>query len=105
MIDDRRDEQDKTRDDIIGFIVATDSFMSGWGRAPGRSLFALMVTKEDEPYLSRVWGNMAMRSDMKRPRMVGTKRNREGHVMPTCRVGPDDHLSIRDRADAKSWYR
>ena len=32
----------------VGFMVATDRFMSGWGQAPGRSLVAVPVTSSED---------------------------------------------------------
>ena len=75
----------------IGFIVATDTFMSGWGKAPGRSLFAIPVRTSDE------WDEtlrfMHGRSDMKYVREVGRD------YRPRLYAG--DHLSIRKPREAK----
>lgn len=76
-------------------VVATDRFMSGWGQAPGRSLFALPVGPEDN--VNRILDKMADRSDMMRPRFVLSLRN--------VKLYAGDHLSIRDRGEASSWYQ
>ena len=65
--DDRRTADDKRR--TWGFVVATDSFMSGWGNAQSRSLFAVPV--KDHHQAEIVAANMRNRSEMKRVRIVG----------------------------------
>ena len=81
----------RTPDEVaktIGFVVATDSFMSGWGKAQGRSLFAVPFTNYDEA--ATVEGNMNRRDEMKRVRIV------YGADYPQkVKLGPEDHLSIR----------
>ena len=69
----------------IGYIVGTDRFMSGWGRAPGRSLFAIPVRTSEE--WSETLQFMHGRNDMLRVREVGRD------YRPRLFVG--DHLSIR----------
>ena len=92
MIDDHRTEQDKK--ETIGFVVATDSFMSGWGPAQGRSLFAVPY-RTDEAHTS-VLKNMEDRKEMKRVRTVGADYR--------PRLGKGDHLSIRSCDDSKGFY-
>lgn len=92
MIDDRRTPEDKAR--TVGFVVATDSFMSGWGQAPGRSLFAVPLSNWDQE--PTVTANMDARSDMKRVRTVGKD------YRPHLAAG--DHLSIRDMSDCSRFY-
>lgn len=76
-----------------GFVVFTDSFMSGWGGAAnGRSLYALEVSSPSVAEL--VLANGKRRSEMKRGRIV---RFRKGGWLPNCRINPGDHLSIVDR--------
>ncbi len=76
-----------------GFVVCTDTFLSGWGGASeGRSLYALAVDNDDEAWM--VLNNARDRSDMKRVRFVKT--------LPKLRAG--DHLSIVDRTCAARWY-
>lgn len=92
VIDDRRSDKDKAR--TWGFVVATDSFLSGWGQAPGRSLFAVPVVNNKQAAI--VAHNMGHRTDMKRVRIVGA------NYRPQLRDG--DHLSIRDMSDCSRFY-
>lgn len=91
-VDDRRTPEDKAI--TAGFVVATDSFMSGWGRARGRSLFAVPFRTYEEAEI--VLQNMEARSEMKRARIVGKD------YRPRLRDG--DHLSIRDMSDCSRFY-
>lgn len=75
-----------------GYILATDSFLSGWGKAPGRSLYAIAVNSPEEADV--VEANMKSRSEMKRVRFSSK--------LP--RVGPTDHLSVRDRKQAGRFF-
>lgn len=88
-IDDRRTEN------TIGFVLGTDSFMSGWGLAPGRSLFAVPVI--DPAEYDVILANMEARSDMKRARVVTgiTKTDK----LPRVRLREGDHLSVRSVED------
>lgn len=88
MIDDQR----KSRHQPRGFVVATDSFLSGWGEAPGRSLYAIAVESEDEAYT--VMHNMKKQGSFKRIRWTRT--------LPRIRRG--DHLSVRDRHSAPRYF-
>ena len=92
-IDDRRTEEDKAR--TVGFVVANDSFMSGWGQAPGRSIFAVPFRSWTEA--SIVEDNMRHRSEMKYVRVVGKA------YRPRLRAG--DHFSIRDMSECDRWYK
>jgi len=92
--DDRRSEADKAR--TWGFVVATDSFMSGWGGAAGgRSIFAVPVRSPKEAEI--VADNMRARSEMKRVRIVGHD------YKPRLRNG--DHLSIRAMDNCARFYK
>ena len=84
MIDDKRTEQEKAETE--GFVVATDSFMSGWGLAPGKSYFAVPYRATDNP--QAIFNRLDDRSEMKRVRYVGKD------YRPKLREG--DHLSIRN---------
>ena len=75
-----------------GYVVAEDSAMSGWGQAPGRSLFALAVETTEE--IDILLENFERRPEMKRVRF--------NHNLPRIRKG--DHLSVRDRHSAAPWY-
>ena len=77
----------------IGYVVATDSFMSGWGGAKGgRSLYAIAVTSRDE--IDVVMDNMKARSEMKRVRY---------NLSPPA-TRPGDHLKISDKSTAPRFF-
>ena len=92
VVDDRRgaDEREGTR----FFTVGTDRFLSGWGKAPGRSYFALpCLTIEEAETCAE---NLRRRGDMLRVRIVGRGWR--------PKLGPGDHLSIRNREEASRHY-
>jgi hypothetical protein len=93
------DDQREDGRPAMGYVVATDSFLSGWGLAPGRALFAVAVGTREER--AAVESNMRARSEMKRPRFV---RPRKSDGRPDVRLQPGDHLSVRDRATAGRFY-
>lgn len=96
IIDDRRSCYSAP----AGYVVCTDTFLSGWGDAPGRSLYALAFSDaaEADALLIAARG----RTDMQRPRIVSrVKANGE----PRIRLQPGDHLAIVDGATAAEWYR
>jgi hypothetical protein len=66
--------------------------MSGWGKAPGRSLYALAVNSADEA--TTVENNLRCRHEMRRVRFTTE--------LP--RVGAKDHLSIADRKIAPRYF-
>ena len=77
----------------MGFVVATDNFMSGWGHARGgRSLYALAIT--DPNQIDVVEANLRARSEMKRVRYQVS--------LPRLRAG--DHLSIAGPEAARRHY-
>ena len=90
VIEDWRTPEQKAA--TIAMVVATDRFMSGWGKAQGRSYFAVPVTDPD--HLHIVLENMEDRDEMLRVRVVGND------YRPRLRDG--DHLSIREPA-AGRW--
>jgi len=90
-IDDKRTDAEKAAP-IIGFVVMLDQFMSGWGEAPGRSMFALMVRDCDE--LERVVRHAKSRGEMKRVHFTPE--------LPSLRRG--DHLAVRGPTAARAWY-
>ena len=92
VIDDKRSEADKAA--TVGFVVATDSFMSVWGQARGKSYFAVPYRSQAEADI--VEANMRRRSEMKRVRVVGAD------YRPKLQDG--DHLSIRDCDDCSRFY-
>ena len=93
IIDDKRTEQDKA--ETVGFVVATDSFMSGWGGAPNKSYFAVPFKTWEQADI--VEANMRRRSEMKRVRVVTAP------YKPYLKNG--DHLSIRDFSDCSRFYK
>lgn len=93
-VNDRRAD----KGDRLWFVVATDTFLSGWGKAAGgRSLYALACGDHDAERIIR--GNMAARSDMKRPRL-----HTRGLAKLIASLGPNDHLSIADEKVAPYFY-
>tara|TARA_R100001086_G_scaffold243162_1_gene171710 strand:- start:404 stop:757 length:354 start_codon:yes stop_codon:yes gene_type:complete len=80
--DDRTDEEVRN---TIGFVVATDSFMSGWGDAPGKSIVAVPVINDKDR--QRVEVVMSRRSEMKRLRFAYGSNYKP-------KLGKDDHLHI-----------
>jgi hypothetical protein len=91
-----REDRRKDKRAPWGFVVFTDSFLSGWGHADGgRSLYALAVANDDEA--TTVLRAGARRTDMKRGRLVRTLRN--------VKMGPRDHMAIVDRHEAARWYQ
>ncbi|KKN40355.1 hypothetical protein LCGC14_0734070 [marine sediment metagenome] len=92
VVDDQRTEADKAA--TVCFVVATDGFMSGWGQAPGRSIFAVPCRSWEES--STVTDNMNHRSEMKRVRLVGLDWR--------PRLLKGDHLSIRAMDDCERFY-
>jgi hypothetical protein len=96
MINDRRTSDRPHNYYAYGYVVATDSFMGGWGKAPGRSLYAVEVSTEAEGY--RVMANMKHRPEMKRVRWVKTLDS----VKRGMKRG--DHLSVVDKFSAPRFF-
>lgn len=71
------------------YVVATDSFMSGWGMTPGRSYYAVACESYSEAMDVR--SRMSHRSDFKRVRIV------LHNWRPRLHSG--DHLAIRPAAE------
>ena len=63
--DDRTEEQKKTHTTIV---LATDSFMSGWGEAEGGKSYAGWATEEGTINACESW--VRQRGDMQRVRIV-----------------------------------
>lgn len=81
----RDDRTAEERDATIGFWVATDSFLSGWGQAKGRSLVACpVVSAADREVVEQRFDR---RGEFKRVRYCSGKEYRP-------RLGPGDHLHI-----------
>jgi hypothetical protein len=84
-INDTRTKQEKKN--TIGYVVATDKFLSGWGKARGgSSVFALAITNPD--HLDICMNRMKDHSDFKNVRfnLRSWRPKGEGH----CRIlGPE----------------
>ena len=81
-------QDDRTFEDIqrtIGLVVATDRFMSGWGKAPRRSLVACPVVDDEDR--ERVERRFQLRSEFKRVRFVYG-------ALYTPRLHQGDHLHV-----------
>jgi hypothetical protein len=84
---------DKTAKVYPFYVVMTDSFMSGWGKAKGgTSRYALGCSSMAEAKV--VLANAQGRSEMKRASIVSHKP----------RARRDQYLSIVDRLTASRWY-
>lgn len=92
VVDDQRTTPEKNM--TVGFVVANDSFLSGWGPASRRSIFAVPFRGYEEAKI--VEENMRARSEMKYVRVVS--KNYRPHLLP------GDHLSIRSMPDSKRFY-
>ena len=86
MIDDRRTKDTRKVEDVELWVVATDKFMSGWGRAMGRSLVAYPADLCMHEQKKRLIEWMESRLDF--------LRVRENMNLP--RLGAADHLAIYD---------
>lgn len=92
MVEDRRADQSEP----WGYLVCTDSFMSGWGPCL-RSVYALALRGPEDELTVRA--NAHARPEMKHPRLVSNTRC----LLRNMRHG--DHLAIVDRGDASRWYQ
>ena len=99
IIIDRRTEEQKAR--TRGFVIATDRFMSGWGHARGRSLFAVPFSS-DEGELDTILDNFAHRDEMLRVRIIFRLTKRERRPIIALRDG--DHLSTCDWTPGSGFY-
>ena len=95
IIDDKRTDRD--RHDTEGFVLAIDTFLSGWGKAPNRSYFA--VPFKDGEQGAIVKANMCKRSDMKCVRIVGK------NYFLSAKPKKGDHISIRSMSDSDRFYK
>ena len=86
---DHRTKDTRPASEVRYWAVATDSFMSGWGMAPNRSLVAYPIDKLDGSQECRLFAWMRNRGDF--------KRVRDNLTLP--RLGNGDHLSIYDVPD------
>ncbi len=91
-IDDRRTPEEKLN--TWRFVVATDSFLSGWGQAPGRSIYAIAVSDRDEANI--VEENMRWRSEMKRVRLLWPEWKPKLH--------DGDHFAIVGKSEASRFF-
>lgn len=80
------------------FVVARDSFMSGWGPARGKVNYVLLpVTAKESAVVAE---NARARTDMQNVRVS----SRKGVVALLRRSGSGALLSLMDREDASRWY-
>jgi len=88
---------DRTPEEIVatvGFVVATDDYMSGWGNAPRRSIYAIPLM--DWNQVDTVRENFGRARHMKRVRLCGRDWR--------PRLVEGDHLKIASPSTAKPWY-
>jgi len=85
---------DEIMEHAWAFVVFTDSFMSGWGKAPGRSLYAMPVSNPRQAELVLASGKR--RGEMKRGRIVKDVRR--------IRLHEGDHLSIANPVNCSRWF-
>ena len=86
-------KDDRTPEEVestIGFIVAKDKYMSGWGDAPGRSMVACPVTSSRDA--DRVWKTFEDRSGFVYLRWIAGSQ----YKAKTFRLRSSDHLQIYD---------
>lgn len=76
----------------VGYVCMTDKFLSGWGRASGRSLYAVAIYEDDDPQV--VLDNAKHRSEMVRVR----------YQLNLPHLQDGDHLAVVDRGVASRWY-
>lgn len=76
-----------------GYVIAQDNFMSGWGHAKRRSLYAIAVRSEEEAQI--VAENMENRSEMTRIRIV--------HALPKLKRG--EHLHVSSKKEASRFFQ
>jgi hypothetical protein len=88
--DDRTPEQKKTH---YVLIAATDSFMSGWGKAKNGTSYCAWACKPQDA--DKVWRWVNNRREMKRVRRVAEtwKPRGEGHTQ--IYVVDDNHPAIK----------
>ena len=90
-------KDDRSPEEIVatvGFVVATDELMSGWGNAPRRSIYAIPLM--DWNQVDTVRENFDNLSQMKRVRVCGRDWR--------PRLVGGDHLKIASPSTAKPWY-
>ncbi len=75
------------------YVLATDSFMSGWGQAAGTKNVVILPCA-DWYEMKHVRAYCASRSEMKYVRTVYSKP----------RLNPNYVYSLFDRASAPAWY-
>ena len=90
MVKDDRTQAEKH--ETIGFVVATDSFMSGWGGAEGGKSFVARPIRSREE-LDMVTEAFEGRAEFKRVRFVLGKVTKEGRVYkPRMQAGDQLHV-------------
>ena len=91
FVDDRTDDQKKTHNVIV---LATDSFMSGWGKASDGPSYAGWACRNEDVYRVERW--LMNRDEMKRVRIVSGdyRPSRSGGHCHIYVVG-EDHAALR----------
>lgn len=88
-----RDDREVKRKPGRGYVIAHDTFLSGWGGAgEGKSYYVMGVDTEPEAYV--VMENFKARPEFKRVRFSST--------LP--RFGRTDHVTIADRTIAPRYF-
>ena len=81
------DRTEKEKEKTIGFWVATDKALSGWGNAPGRSLVACPVVSHHDMY--EVGKRFNSRDEFRYIKWIERKTYNP-------KLKPGDHLNIYD---------
>lgn len=75
------------------YVLANDSFMSGWGQAEGKTNTVILPCTDWEE-AKTVEANARARSEMRRVRITGAKPTLRPHVL----------YSLLNREHAERWY-
>jgi len=84
----------------LGYLVVTDQFLSGWGPAPNRSLFAIAYYDADQADALEIAAKG--RSELTRPRLVASLK---ADGTPKVKLQDGDHLSIKGPNEAPEFYK
>ncbi len=88
-VEDRRKNKTKP----WGYVVMIDNFMSGWGKAQGRSYYVIAVDNQEEADI--VMENADDRSEMKSIRLR--------KKLP--KLNTEDHMTVVDKGEASTWFQ
>lgn len=86
------DDVRRNKSQPFGFVIMIDKFMSGWGKAPERSYYAIAVDNQEEADI--VMENAENRSEMKSIRLR--------KKLP--KIAEGDHLKVTDKYEASNWF-